>query len=69
MPIADDTRERLIAEYKRRMLASFTQEKQRYWQGKMFTLIRGRSRAQVDRMEREHGLADTRRLLGPWIIR
>ena len=62
----DATREALIRRYKARMLRATRPVDQRHWQGKMFALIRGRSQARVDEMEREQRLD---RQMAPWAIK
>ena len=65
----DATRERLIERYKQSMLAAKGMEWKMYWQEKMFDLIKGRSAAKVEKMEREAGMEKVARQMGPWSIR
>ena len=62
----DSTRERLIQRYKQQMLSAKGVEWQRYWQQKMFDLIKGRSANRVDQMEAEQKL---KRQMAPWAIK
>lgn len=65
----DDIRERLIERYKQSMLAAKGVEWRRYWQGKMFALIKGRSTKRVDQMEREQGMEKVARQMAPWSLK
>ena len=67
--IDDETRERLIERYKQSMLAAKGAEWKKYWQERMFALIKERSPAQVAKMEREQGMEKVARQFAPWAIK